>query len=129
MFLSGMLMSLQSISQTDIRIDSLVCITPIIARQIVIDLEYRDLLVIENDTLKANIEDYNKIIKLHEVAFNMQKNQIDNLTEETSILIQKQSLLELGIEQKDQEIEDLKIQRNIAGGTAGGLILLLLILL
>ena len=122
-------MSLQSISQTDIRIDSLVCITPIIARQIVIDLEYRDLLVIENDTLKANIEDYNKIIKLHEVAFNMQKNQIDNLTEETSILIQKQSLLELEIEQKEQQIEDLKTQRNIIGGTSGGLILLLLIFL
>ena len=122
-------MSLQSISQTDIRIDSLVCITPIIARQIVIDLEYRDLLVIENDTLKANIEDYNKIIKLHEVAFNMQKNQIDNLTEETSILIQKQSLLELEIEQKEQQIEDLKTQRKIIGGTAGGLILLLLIFL
>jgi hypothetical protein len=122
-------MSLQSISQTDIRIDSLVCITPIIARQIVIDLEYRDLLVIENDTLKANIEDYNKIIKLHEVAFNMQKNQIDNLTEETSTLIQKQSLLELEIEQKEQQIEDLKTQRNIIGGTSGGLILLLLIFL
>ena len=129
MFLSGMLMSLQSISQTDIRIDSLVCITPIIARQIVVDLEYRDLLVIENDTLKANIEDYNRIIRLHEVAFNMQKHQINNLTEEASILIQKQSLLELEIEQKDQQIGDLKTQRNIAGGTVGGLILLLLLLL
>ena len=82
-----------------------------------------------NDTLKANIEDYNRIIRLHEVAFNMQKHQINNLTEEASILIQKQSLLELEIEQKDQQIGDLKTQRNIAGGTVGGLILLLLLLL
>lgn len=122
-------MSLQSISQTDTLNNQLVCIPSRIAQQIVIDLEHHDLLVVENDSLKLSVKEYTEIISLHEYNSNAKDVQISNLIDETTLLNQKKSLMELELEQKDQQIGNLKNQRNIAGGTAGGLILLFLLLL
>jgi len=122
-------MSLQSISQTDTLNNQLVCIPSRVAQQIVIDLEHHDLLVVENDSLKLSVKEYTEIISLHEYNSNAKDVQINNLIDETTLLNQKKSLMELELEQKDQQIGNLKNQRNIAGGTAGGLILLLLLLL
>ncbi len=128
-FLIGLLTNLQSISQTDTLNNQLVCIPSRIAQQIAIDLEHYDLLVVENDSLKLSVKEYTEIISLHEYNSNAKDVQINNLTDETILLNQKKSLMELELEQKDQQIGNLKNQRNIAGGTAGGLILLLLLLL
>lgn len=105
------------------------CIPSLVAQQIAIDLEHYDLLVVENDSLKLSVKEYTEIISLHEYNSNAKDVQINNLTDETILLNQKKSLMELELEQKDQQIGNLKNQRNIAGGTTGGLILLLLLLL
>lgn len=122
-------MSSQSISQTDTPIDSLVCIPSRVAQQIVIDLEHHDLLVIENDSLKLSIREYTEIISLHEYNSKAKDAQIDNLLNETDLLNQKKSLMELEIEQKNKQIKSVKKQRNVAGGSAIGLLLIVLALL
>jgi len=122
-------MSLQSISQTDTPTDSLVCIPSRVARQIVVDLEHHDLLVIENDSLKANIQDYVETIKLQEQVSKIKNDQINNLEKEVVYLSSGVDLLEQQVEEKEKTITKIKKQRNIAGGSAIGLLLIVLALL
>jgi hypothetical protein len=121
-------MSLPSISQTDTS-DSLVCIPTRIAQQIVIDLEHYDLLKVENDSLKSNISDYQQILENQQNIISLKDSLITTLDDKTIVLISQSAAKDAIIDEKTETIENLKKQRNIAGGSAIGLLLIVLILL
>lgn len=126
--LIGILMSLPSISQTDTS-DSLVCIPPRVAKQIVTDLEHYDLLKVENDTLKSNIVDYQTIIEKQNDIIVVKDSLIMTLDSTAVNLTLKSATKDAIIDEKNDTIEKITKQRNIAGGTAIGLILMVLLLI
>jgi len=121
-------MSLPSISQTATS-DSLVCIPPRVAKQIVTDLEHYDLLKVENDTLKSNIVDYQTIIEKQNDIIVVKDSLIMTLDSTAVNLTLKSATKDAIIDEKNDTIEKITKQRNIAGGTAVGLILLVLLLI
>jgi hypothetical protein len=121
-------MSLPSISQTATS-DSLVCIPPRVAKQIVTDLKHYDLLKVENDTLKSNIVDYQTIIEKQKDIIIIKDSLITTLDSTAVNLTLKTATKDVIIEEKNTAIKKLKKQRNIAGGSAIGLFLIVLALL
>ena len=121
-------MSLPSISQT-VTSDSLVCIPPRVAKQIVIDLEHYDLVKVENDTLKSNIVDYQTIVEKQNDIIVIKDSLITTLDSAAVNLTLKTATKDVIIEEKNTAIGKLKKQRNIAGGSAIGLFLIVLALL
>ena len=127
-FLIGVVISLPSISQT-VTSDSLVCIPSRVAKQIVIDLEHYDLVKVENDTLKSNIVDYQTIVEKQNDIIVIKDSLITTLDSAAVNLTLKTATKDAIIEEKNTAIGKLKKQRNIAGGSAIGLFLIVLALL
>lgn len=109
MFLSLPITSLSATTQSD----SLIWMPRYIAEKVVLDLEHYDYIIIENDSLRANIADQERIIiqkdtklEASEIIIGTLESKVNTTQAESALLKAENVTLKL-------KIKELKKQRNV----------------
>ena len=122
-------MTLTSISQTDTRSDSIICVSKWLMQRVIQDLESGDLakeqLILEReiqDKLQEKLSIKDTIITAYQLKEKNFQNEMDVITE---VLKLKQEQVQVA---KD-ETKHYKKQRNLFGLGSGGIIALIILIL
>ena len=124
-----LLLTLTSISQTDTKNDSIICVSKWLMQQVIQDLESGDLAK-EQLILERSIQDklQEKIIIKDTIISNYQQKE-SNFHNEMVVLTEMLNLKDDVIQVSKDETKHYKKQRNLFGAGAGGIIALIILIL
>ena len=122
-------MTLTSISQTDTKSDSIICVSKWLMQRVIQDLESGDLakeqLILERE-IQSKLQEK---LSIKDTIIHQYQNKEKNLHNELSVITEMMKLKDGQIQVAKDETKHFKRQRNLFGLGSGGIIVLILLIL